>query len=121
MPHSEINNPVLLSDGELVVTGPIMPSVTPGIKLVGPVTVRFLLHQKLPTQTQDVIIDDVATWESGPNWEAMIPAARASEIQPGEIRGIGVAILRWDHDPPDGDDPAFETYTWCVRRTVVAQ
>ena len=80
-----------------------------------------MLVQHLNSQREPVVVDDVATWSSGDNWEAMLSADRIAGLEVGAVRAIGVAILRWDADPPSDDPPAFETYTWCVTRNVVAQ
>jgi hypothetical protein len=122
MPHSEINEPIRsLPNGELVVTGPVTGTEMPGFELVPPVLVRFLIIQS-QEEGPDVIVDEVTTWTSGSDWEALVPAARGAGIKPGRpARAIGLAVFRWDKVPVDRTSPpAFGTYTWCVTRNVVA-
>jgi hypothetical protein len=129
MPHSAFANPIRLDNGELVVTGPVIPATSTRVRQVDPVTIRLMIVQEPDEQQEAVIIEELTSWNAaaGDNFEVLIPATRAEGIQAGrEVRLIGVAIIRWDPirgDEGSGEDPdppAFETYTWCVTRTVVA-
>ena len=129
MPHSAFANPILLPSCDLVVTGPVIPATSTQVRQVDPVTIRVMVHQDRDGQ-DPVVIDEITTWTAaaGDSFSLVIPAAKADGIQPGRrVRLIGVAIIRWD--PIRGaegggdaaDPPTFETYTWCVTRTVEAQ
>jgi hypothetical protein len=124
MPNSEFYNPILLSTGDLVVSGPFKPAVAEGLQVFGEVTIRFLIIQHLQGQ-QPVVVDEVASWTSGDSWEKTVPASRVAGLQVGEVRAIGIAIVVWQFDPPTPpaprEDPAIETFTWCVKREVVHQ
>jgi hypothetical protein len=117
MPNTAFNNPQLLATGHLFVTGPVRPATSPGQHLVEEITIRFLIHQHLQGQPE-VIVDGVSRYSPpvAGNWDYTFDPGHG--IQLGQVQGVGVAIFRWDDDN-DAENPALESYNWCVTRTVV--
>jgi len=129
MPHSAFANPILLPNCDLVVTGPVIPATSTQVRQVDPVTIRVMVVQERDGR-EPVVIEELTSWTAaaGDNFRVVIPAVRAEGIEPGKkVRLIGVAIIRWDpirgaeSGVDDPDPPAFESFTWCVTRTVESQ
>jgi hypothetical protein len=120
-------NPVLLSNGDLKVSGPFSNGAG---KVLGDVQIRYLIipdskEERDPPGTIDPaakpprIIDRVATVPpGGDSFEDIVPAADVPPLRRGDlVRGIGLAVAI-KHFPPGPSEPhappAFETLTWCV-------
>jgi hypothetical protein len=130
MPVTQFNKPKLLSNGCLDVSGPFDLEFDPA-QLQGEVTIRFLLVQDVEGEAP-VIVDDVAGWTGGPNWQRTVAASRVdrrlraspvpdSPDKEGLCRGIGQAIVIRHVPPAPGrkpEPPIFDTITWCVTTEV---
>ena len=110
-------NPVLLSNGDLKVSGPFSNSDG---KVLGDVLVRFLIiPDSKEGQPRPRMIDGVATVPPGGDaFDEIVPAAKVPPLRKGDlVRGVGlaVAVKRFPPGPSEPPaPPAFETLTWCV-------
>lgn len=128
MAVTQFDDPVLTTDGRLVVRGPFVLTAEERQRLVGDVVIRFLVIQDADRNRDqgsvgDAMAEDTAVWKVGePNaWERVVPADRAPGFAVGaRVRGIGYALLvmRSAADSPD-EPPSFQSITWCVSKKVV--
>jgi hypothetical protein len=113
MPDTNFN-PLAMNGNNLSVSGPV--TFLPGEKkkVLGNITVRFLIVQP-PAQPGGTpsVIDSEGTWSSGKNWTATVPqAAIPAGFNPNSpARGIGLMVIVKQDDQ---QHPYFETVTWCV-------
>jgi hypothetical protein len=117
VPAGRFSDPVLLSTGELRVTGNFS---TDGV-VIPPVPIRFLIIPKTNGASGDGA-QGVATWTSGETFTHVVPARDVpAEITLGaNARGIGLAVMVKRADKAD-DPPTFDTFTWCVDVTIVGE
>jgi hypothetical protein len=128
MSNWQFNNPKLMSNGDLQVSGPARDDFPQD--LIGDVTIRFLIIQQDEGDAKPVIVDHVATWDppSGmTQFTATVPVTEVlqAETKAGRtlhvgssVRGIAIAILIRQYDPDPKVPPAIETFTWCVAKTL---
>ena len=107
------NNPQLLGNGNLRVSGPFTNSDG---QVLGDVLVRYLI---IPNANPANIIDRVTTVPlGGAGFQEIVPAAAVPALHQGDhVRGIALAVVV-KRFPPGAATPSFETFTWCVDLTI---
>jgi hypothetical protein len=123
-------------DGDLMVAGPFDPE---GGRILGTAKIHFLIIQDREglrsgrearrgareargsardAPRDDVVIENEAAWTPPRRrWHKKIPADDLRGLQPGDARGIGIAVVI--KKGSDGNPPIFETITWCADTKIV--
>jgi hypothetical protein len=123
---SEFNDPVLLQNGKLRVTGPYRPGIDNDDQLVGDVVIRYLIFKE-QDEKQTVAAQGTATWklrrkpgkQDFVDWEDVTDAGG---LVPGDrVRAVGVAIQATKYDKNPQVPPSVMSYNWCVTREVKAE
>jgi len=127
MPGTEFDDPVLLRDGTLQVSGPYDPGIHAerGDEIVGDVIIRFLFF----TEENDKILvnaEGVGTWSyEPPDRDGHYPpwrgVAQSHGLSVGDrVRAVGVAVQATKYDPDPKVPPSITSLNWCVTRHVAA-
>ena len=116
---AKFNNPQLMPNGDLRVTGPFSTDGVP----IPPVPIRFLMiGESRGDGGPPWMVGGVAEWTSGNEFEYVVPASEVgSGVHVGAVvRGVGLAAVA--KEPDDRRDPPWlDTMTWCVNLQVVGE
>jgi hypothetical protein len=91
----------------------------PRAEMIGALTVRFLLIQKVDGGATPEMVDHTVEFPmpqaQKTTWTAEVDVA--DDLPVGKYRTVGQAIVVRRNPPPD--PPLFETLTWCVTREIL--
>jgi len=131
----KFDHPILKSTTELEISGQFDTHAN----VIGDVIVGFMIIPEKPGALNDPIVGEaklthglLTTSADSANPDVSVTGGTFSTIVGNRydlvvgdaVRVIGLSVAVKAPEPPVGSDPqdppGFETYTWCVNRTVVA-